>query len=89
MDLETEIQQQKINLELQQLDDLLVELKKDDQVPTKIPEPTVSWIKRDKDGNRVYKRARSTRNQLPKSKYFFQNMITDRYRLFFLHILVN
>ncbi|XP_038154923.1 uncharacterized protein LOC119792381 isoform X2 [Cyprinodon tularosa] len=69
MDLETEIQKQKINLELQQLDDLLVELKKNHQVPMKIPEPTVRWRKRDKDGNKLYKRARSTRNQLPKTSH--------------------
>ncbi|MEQ2288114.1 hypothetical protein AMECASPLE_019597 [Ameca splendens] len=65
MILDKETNEQEINDQLQHLDDLIADFKqgKDTGVPVKIPEPTIRWRKRDKDGNELYARPRSTRNQ--------------------------
>lgn len=84
MILDNEMNQQEINDELQHLDDLLADLEQhEDQVPVKIPEPAVRWRNRDRDGNELFARPRSSRN---KSRHYFYLFIfyfskTDRYRL--------
>ncbi|KAK5616535.1 hypothetical protein CRENBAI_008546 [Crenichthys baileyi] len=69
MILDKETNEQEINYQLQHLDDLIADFKqgKDTCVPTKIPEPTIRWRKRDRDGNELYARPRSTRNQSTKT----------------------
>lgn len=51
--------------DLERVDDLLNELQKEEaaaQVPMVLP-PTVSWKKRDSDGNLIFARPRSSRKQ--------------------------
>ncbi|KAF3842759.1 hypothetical protein F7725_001608 [Dissostichus mawsoni] len=50
--------------EMESLDDLIRELQ-DEEVaaPVQTPEPTIRWTKRDIDGNIIYSRPRSSRNQ--------------------------
>ncbi|KAI9522019.1 hypothetical protein NQZ68_040481 [Dissostichus eleginoides] len=50
--------------EIESLDDLIGELQ-DEEVaaPVQTPEPTIRWTKRDIDGNIIYSRPRSSRNQ--------------------------
>ncbi|KAK2836775.1 hypothetical protein Q7C36_014644 [Tachysurus vachellii] len=62
--LDNLVEHQEINDEVQSLDDLLQELQGEEEAaPVKTPEPRVHWRKRDSDGNLVYARPRSSRNQ--------------------------
>ncbi|KAJ4945250.1 hypothetical protein JOQ06_013785 [Pogonophryne albipinna] len=49
---------------MESLDELICELQ-DEEVaaPVQTPEPTIRWTKRDIDGNIIYSRPRSSRNQ--------------------------
>ncbi|XP_024859355.1 uncharacterized protein LOC108229750 [Kryptolebias marmoratus] len=71
MSLENEIEQQEVNIVLQDLDDAMAKLEQanESRVPVKIPKPTIRWRKRDKDGNEIFARPRSSRNQRPKTGY--------------------
>ncbi|KAI2660030.1 hypothetical protein H4Q32_022624 [Labeo rohita] len=64
MKLDNLVDHHELSDELQSLDDFLSELQKDEEAaPVKTPEPRVHWRKRDIDGNIVYARPRSSRNQ--------------------------
>ncbi|XP_026119151.1 uncharacterized protein LOC113098339 [Carassius auratus] len=68
MELDKLVDDQELNDELQSLDDLIGELQEEKEVaPVKTPEPRVRWRKRDIDGNIVYARPRSSRNQSNKA----------------------
>ncbi len=72
MMLDNLVDHQELNDELQSLDDLLGELQEEEEAaPVKTPEPRVHWRKRDIDGNIVYARPRSSRNQSNKCQYSF------------------
>ncbi|KAF4101570.1 hypothetical protein G5714_018002 [Onychostoma macrolepis] len=70
MKLDNLVDHQELNDELQSLDDLLGELQEEEEAaPVKTPEPRVHWRKRDIDGNIVYARPRSSRNQSNKADH--------------------
>lgn len=70
--LDNLVEHQEINDELQSLDDLLQELQGEEEAaPVKTAEPRVHWRKRDSDGNIVYARPRSSRNQSNEGQYNF------------------
>ncbi|KAF4119224.1 hypothetical protein G5714_001275 [Onychostoma macrolepis] len=70
MKLDNLVDHQELNDELRSLDDLLGELQEEEEAaPVKTPEPRVHWRKRDIDGNIVYARPRSSRNQSNKADH--------------------
>ncbi|XP_058639499.1 uncharacterized protein LOC131544960 isoform X2 [Onychostoma macrolepis] len=80
MKLDNLVDHQELNDELQSLDDLLGELQEEEEAaPVKTPEPRVHWRKRDIDGNIVYARPRSSRNQSDKECFLqdLQHSLSD------------
>ncbi|XP_058617169.1 uncharacterized protein LOC131530745 isoform X3 [Onychostoma macrolepis] len=80
MKLDNLVDHQELNDELQSLDDLLGELQEEEEAaPVKTPEPRVHWRKRDIDGNIVYARPRSSRNQSNKECFLqdLQHSLSD------------
>lgn len=68
MKLDNLVDHHELSDELQSFDDLLGELQEQEEVaPVKTPEPRVHWRKRDIDGNIVFARPRSSRNQSNKA----------------------
>ncbi|KAL0148625.1 hypothetical protein M9458_056065 [Cirrhinus mrigala] len=70
MKLDNLVDHHELSDELQSLDDFLGELQEEEEAaPVKTPEPRVHWRKRDIDGNIVYARPRSSRNQSNKADH--------------------
>lgn len=71
-DLDDNLFDQELIDDLQNADDLLAELQKEEAAPpARTSKSTVRWRKRDIDGNVLYARPRSHRNQSEKGQYCF------------------